>query len=412
MDSLTGTEVESEKAGQRRIGFNFPMLTIRTQMFSGVFDMLGSLRASRLISWIALIIVPIVAGIGLYLISNSLFTLLWTPTARDITRELGPGAYLLLPGINPFLPILYGWMAIICAIAVHEGAHGVIARNHGMKVKSSGLLFFLVIPVGAFVDVDEKQLAKAKSTDSLRVMAAGVGGNIVVAMVCILSVLVIVSGLTPIIDGVYISEVMDGMPAEEAGLLAEDVFVSVDNVEIGNFEELGALLENKDPGDVVQVVVARGEMWEDRFSTSVNLTESEDRTVMGVTVGDLMTEERLRFYQALTPETFSMYLVPPALAPGLVPFSDSLALFYTHALGAQWHVLANVLFWLWFVNMNVAVFNALPIYPLDGGRMFNISLKSILGRRVGEKIVSRITIAVTGTLIFVLLTIAVLPFIL
>jgi membrane-associated protease RseP (regulator of RpoE activity) len=411
MDSLTGPEVESEKAGQRRIEFNFPMLTVRTQMFSGVFDMLGSLRASRLISWIALIIVPIVAGIGLYLISNSLLTLLWTPTARDITRELGPGAYLLLPGINPFLPILYGWVAIICAIAVHEGAHGVIARNRGMKVKSSGLLFFLVIPVGAFVDVDEKQLAKAKSKDSLRVMAAGVGGNIVVAVVCILSVLVIVSGLTPIIDGVYVSDVMDGMPAEEAGLLAEDVFVSVDNVEIGNFEELEALLENKDPGDVVQVVVARGEMWEDRFSTSVNLTESEDRTVMGVTVGDLMTEERLRFYQALTPETFSMHLVPPALAPGLVPFSDPLTPFYTHGLGAQWHVLANVLFWLWFVNVNVAVFNALPIYPLDGGQMFNISLKSILGRRVGEKSISRITIAVTGTLICVLLMIAVIPFI-
>jgi len=388
------------------------MLTVRTKMFTGVFDRLGSLRASRLISWIALIIVPIVAGIGLYLICSSLFTLLWTPAARDVTRELGPGAFLLLPGINPLLPILYGWVAIICAIAVHEGAHGFIARNRGLKVNSSGLLFFLVIPVGAFVDVDEKQLTKAKAKDSLRVMAAGVGGNIVVAIVCILSVLVIVGGLTPVIDGVYVSDVTEGMPAKEAGLMVEDVFVSVDNVEIGNFEELEALLEDKTPSDVVPVVVARGERWEDRFSTSVNLTESEGRTVMGVTVGDLMTEERLKFYETLTPETFSLYLVPPALVSGLVPFSDSLAPFYTHWLGAQWHVLANVLFWLWFVNVNVAVFNALPIYPLDGGRMFNISLKSILGRRVDEKIVSRITIAVMATLICALLMIAVIPFIL
>ena len=193
--------------------------------------------------------------------------------------------------------------------------------------------------------------------------------------------------------------------------MAEDVFVSVDNVEIDNLEELEALLENKNPGDVVQVAVARGERWEDRFSTSVNLTDSEGRTVMGVTVGDLMTEERLRFYRALTPETFSMYLVPPALAPGFVPFSDPLTPFYTHGLGAQWHILANVLFWLWFVNVNVAVVNALPIYPLDGGQMFNISLKSILGRRIGEKSISRITIAVTGTLICVLLMIVVIPFI-
>ena len=409
MDSLTGQKVEAEEAGRGRIEFSFPMLTVRTQMFSGVFDRLGSLRGSRLISWVALIIVPIVAGIGLYLICNSLFTLLWTPVARDLTREWGPAAYLLLPGINPFLPILYGWLAIVCAIVVHEGAHGIIARNRGLNVKSSGLLFFLVIPVGAFVDVDEEQLAKAKSKDSLRVMAAGVAGNIVVAIVCILAVLVIVNGLTPVIDGVYIYDVTKGMPAEAAGLLPEDVFVSVDNTEIGSYEELQALFEDKNPGDVVQVTVARGENWEEQFSTSITLTESENRTVMGVTLFD--PEEPLTDYQTLTPESLYMYLLPPSLAPGLVPFSDSLIPFYTHGLGAQWHVYANVFFWLWFVNVNVAVFNALPIYPLDGGRMFNISLKSILGRRVSEKTVSRITFAVTATLIWVLLMIALIPFI-
>jgi len=409
VDSLTGQEVEAEEARQGRIEFNFPLLMVRTQIFSGVFDKLGSLRASRLISWVALIIVPVVAGIGLYLICNSLFTLLWTPVARDVTRELGPGFYLLLPGINPFLPILYGWLAIVCAIVVHEGAHGVIARNRGLKVKSSGLLFFLVIPFGAFVDVDEKQLAKAKSKDSLRFMAAGVAGNIVVALVCILAVLVIVNGLTPVVDGVYVYDVTKGMPAEVAGLLPEDVFVSVDNMEIGSYEDLKALFEDKNPGDVVQVTVARGENWEEQFSTSITLTESENRTVMGVTLFD--PEEPLTDYQTLTPESLYMYLLPPSLAPGLVPFSDSLIPFYTHGLGAQWHVYANIFFWLWFVNVNVAVFNALPIYPLDGGRMFNITLKSVLGRKVSEKTVSRITVAVTATLIWVLLMIALIPFI-
>ncbi len=409
---MTDQKVEAEEVTEQgRIKLNFPMLTVGTQIFTGVFDRLGSLRASRLISWVALSIVPIVAGIGLYLIGSSLFTLLWIPAARDITRELSPGAYLLLPGINPFLPILYGWIAIIGAIAVHEGAHGIIARNRGFKVKSSGLLFFLVIPIGAFVDVDEQQLAKAKAKDSLRVMAAGVGGNIIVAVVCLLGVLVIVSGLTPVIDGVYIFDVTEGMPAEDAGLLVGDVFVSVENIEVGNYEEFRTVLEDKNPGDILQVTVARGDMWANQFSTSVNLTEFEGRAFMGVRLGDLMTEERLRFYQTLTPETLWAYLVPPALAPGLVPFSDSLANFYTHELGIHWQALANVLFWLWFVNVNVAVFNALPIYPLDGGRMFNITLKSILGRRLDEKTVSRITFAVTGTLILVLLMIAVIPFI-
>ena len=66
---------------------------------------------------------------------------------------------------------------------------------------------------------------------------------------------------------------------------------------------------------------------------------------------------------------------------------------------------------MWFVNVNVAVFNALPIYPLDGGRMFNVALKSIIRRRGRERLISRITMAVTAALVLVLLMIVLIPFI-
>ncbi len=409
---MTDQNPEAEKTEPGRIEFNFPLLTIRTKMFSGVFDRLGSLHVSRVISWIALAIVPIVAGIGLYLLCSILIRLLWNPVAREAIGEMSPAAYFLLPGINPFLPILYGWLAIVCAVVVHEGAHGIIARNRGLNVKSSGLLFFLVIPIGAFVDVDEEQIAKAKSKDSLRVMAAGVAGNIVVALACLLAVLVIVNGLTPVVSGVFISEVTEGMPAEAAGLLPGDFFVSIDNMSFGGLEDLLTFFEDKNSGDTVQVTVARGKKLEERFSTSVTLTTSEDdRAIMGVTVGDMTFDERLTLYRTVTPETLSLYMAPPSLYPELVPFSDSLIPFYTHGLGAQWHVYANIFFWLWFVNVNVAVFNALPIYPLDGGRIFNITLKSVLGRRVSEKTISRITVAVTATIILLLLMIVLIPFI-
>ncbi len=410
MTLLTDQNAETEKTEPGRIEFNFPFLILRTKMFSGVFDRLGSFRASRLVSWVALIIVPVVAAIGLYLICSSLFTLLWIPVIRDVTRELGPGAYLLLPGISPFLPILYGWLAIICAIIVHEGAHGIIARNRGFNVKSSGLLFVLIIPFGAFVDVDEEQIAKAEAKDSSRVMAAGVAGNIAVALACLLALIVIVNGLAPVVDGVYIYGVDEGMPAGAAGLLPGDIFVSVDNVIIDNYDTLNATIANKNPGDVIQVTVARGEKGEEHYSTSITLTESENRSVIGVSLFDPRVP--LKYYRTLNPEKLSLYMVPPSLFPDLVPFSDFLIPFYTHGLGAQWPVWANIFFWLWFVNVNVAVFNALPIYPLDGGRMFNIMLKSVLGRRLSEKTISRITFTVTATLIWILLLIALIPFIL
>jgi len=407
--SLTDQNAEAEKTEPGRIEFNFPLLTIRTKMFGGVFDRLGSLRASRLIGWLALIIVPIVAGIGLYLLCGSLITLLWTPGASEAAGELGPASYLLLPGINPFIPIVYGWLAIVCAITVHEGAHGIVARNRGLNVKSSGLLFFLVIPIGAFVDVDEEQIAKARAKDSLRVMAAGVGGNVVVAVACLLAVLVIVNGLTPVVDGVYVSTVVEGMPTEAAGLLPEDVFVSINDVPIANLDELEEFLNTTSPGDTIQVTVARGTDWKEQFSTSMTLTESDGRAMMGVNVSDLMMEKRLSLYRTVRLETLPLYMAPPAVLPDYVPFSDSLIPFYTHELGAQWHVYANIFFWLWFVNVNVAVFNALPIYPLDGGRMFNITLKSVLGRKVNEKTITRITVAVTATIVWILLMIVLIP---
>ena len=119
-------------------------------------------------------------------------------------------------------------------------------------------------------------------------------------------------------------------------------------------------------------------------------------------MGDLATEELLSFYGTVRLETLQLYMLPPSLYPGWVPFSDSNIPFYTHGLGDQWHFYANIFYWIWFINVNVAVFNALPIYPLDGGRMFNITLKSVLGKRLSEKTISRITTVVTAAIIWIL----------
>jgi membrane-associated protease RseP (regulator of RpoE activity) len=403
---------EDTETKKKRIEFSFPMLMIKTQIFNRIFNKLGTFRASKIASWIALVLVPIIAAIGLYLILFSLITLISTPAASEFIGELGPTVFLFIPGINPMLPIFYGWIAIVCAMVIHEGAHGIAARSLGFRVKSSGLLFFLFIPIGAFVDVDEKQIEKSEPKRAIRVMAAGVGGNIVVAVACLIGILVIVGGLTPVIDGVYIGAVQEGLPAETAGLLPDDVFISINNIPINNYEDLRTILDPTIPGETIEVTVARGEFWDDQFSTSINLTEFEDRAIMGITnIIDLRTAERLATYQNITPQTLTLYLVMPTIAPAIVPYSEALSPFYTHEIGDQWSTIANILFWLWFVNVNLAVFNALPIGPLDGGRIFNITLKSALGKRFKEKTISQITSAVTLTLVFVIILMYLFPFI-
>lgn len=407
----TSPESQDNEAEQGRIEFSFPLLIIRVKIFTRVYDKLGSLRILRPASWAAIFGMPIVAGFGLYFIFFGLITLLTTPEAREIGRELGPQAYVLLPGVNPYLPILYGWIAIIAAIILHEGAHGIIARSLGFKVKSSGLLFLFIIPIGAFVDVDEKQLAKAKPKRSVKVFAAGAGANIATAIACILGVLIITSGLTPVIDGLYVFDVMEGMPAQDAGLQIKDVFVSVDDLPITSYDDFKAVLDERNPNDTIQIVVARGEKWSNQFSTNATLTEHNGSAYLGVSVGELHTEQRLRAYQKLSTETFYLHFMPPTLASGLVPFSGALSSFYTHALGENWHFLATLLFWMWFVNVNIAIFNSLPIYPLDGGQALKAVLKRVLRHRADEKTVSRISIAVTAVLLSAVVLTVVVPFI-
>ncbi len=406
----SNNESEKQNAKQKRIEFNFPILIVRTKRFEAIFNRIGVLRASRYFSWVSLALVPLVAGIALYLLVNSLFGVLSNPGVGQAVRQLGPGSVLLLPGINPLLPIVYGWIAIVIAIAIHEGAHGVIARNVGFNVKSSGLMFFLFVPIGAFVDVDEEQIKKAKPRPALKVMAGGVGANIILAAVCLLGVLLLVGSLSPVIDGVYVNDVSSGLPAQAAGLMPKDVFVSIDNITISNTTQLRAILDNKSAGDLIQVSVARGDHWLDRYSTTVNLTSAGNRTIMGITSFDLFTQQRLENYKTFSIERLAIYIVPPTLASGVVPFSDFLGTFYSSSV-PQWQIVANTLFWIWFVNFNLAIFNALPIYPLDGGRIFDITLKRALGKRINEKAIRSITIGTTVACVILVLLVTLLPFI-
>jgi len=62
---------------------------------------------------------------------------------------------------------------------------------------------------------------------------------------------------------------------------------------------------------------------------------------------------------------------------------------------------------MFFLNLNLAIFNALPIYPLDGGQAFEAGIKGLARGKMSEKAVSRITSGVTLATLFI---VASLPF--
>ena len=74
--------------------------------------------------------------------------------------------------------------------------------------------------------------------------------------------------------GALIAEVRDDSPAEEAGLKAGDVIVSIDKDKIFDSEEVRDFISEKEPGDKVEVTVVRDKK-ERKFSVEVAEAEEE-----------------------------------------------------------------------------------------------------------------------------------------
>jgi membrane-associated protease RseP (regulator of RpoE activity) len=50
--------------------------------------------------------------------------------------------------------------------------------------------------------------------------------------------------------------------------------------------------------------------------------------------------------------------------------------YYSTVFGSSYPIIANMLYWLWFINFNLGIFNALPIGPLDGGQLYGALIES------------------------------------
>ncbi len=406
----------------KRFTFTYGIIMLRTKSGLSIMDRLGKRRITKPLAWFMLYLMPISGGLALFLILSEVFIFLGPKGQQtvDYVRTITPLANLLLPGLNPYVPIVYGWLAIVVAIVIHESAHGIVARSLGLPVKTAGLIFFFIIPLGAFVELDETQLRETKVRNSLRVLAAGSGINFIVGLVCLGLLLLSVSAMVPAANGSAIAGVeqdTSGLPspALHAGIMPGDFIVRINGVPNN---DLGSL--SLQPGQVINVTIWRN---------------GHTMTLPPITLGETITENTQTHqntthpylgvsyipYQGLTGVVNSylhasrsvvLYVIPPAFpgVAGEVPFSAQLSIYYVSPLGAATPIVQNMLFWLFFVNFNLAIFNNLPIYPMDGGQALERFLVGIGRGKINDDIANRISIAVTVVLAFTLLSVVVGPY--
>jgi membrane-associated protease RseP (regulator of RpoE activity) len=394
-------------------------------------DKLGQWKISKPLAWLMLYLMPVAGAVALYFIVE-LVAIYLSPAGAAVAsnvRTISPLANFLIPGINPYLPLSV-WLAVIVAVVIHEASHGIVARSLGLPIKSAGVLLLVFLPIGAFVEVDDKQLRETRSRDSLRVLAAGSGINFIVGIACILLLVITVSAMVPAVKGAAIVGVVPDSPtlhspAYVAGIQPGDFVVALNNSPVTNL----GILHNGSfyVGESVNVTIWRNGQTRtlanvvlgNYTQTFVNTTSGQTSTVTYPFLG--VDSASYASLQATANGYASLYKASPLAyivdiptfqrAESLIPFSDTLSGFYTSPLGALTPAVTASLYWMFFVNFNLAIFNSLPIYPMDGGQAFESFIRGVGGGRISDELARRVTTGVTLAIFFALFVVIAGPYI-
>ncbi len=331
-----------------------------------------------------------------------------------------------------FLPPFYFtyWILILAVVAiVHEFAHGIFAKLHGIKIKSTGF-GFLGPFLAAFVEPDEKQMDKKSIKAQLAVLSAGTFSNMLVFVLFLIifigffSLMFVPAGVifntysfsdinitkiteingepitnpSPniILKRINLSEdltkikisnksylinnkvfsenyenvkeivrVYDDLPAVNTGL--EGAIISVNNNSIKSFSDLSSEINKYSPGEeiIIKTVNETRGVNEYKLKLAAN---SEGKPIIGILWLNPGTEGiRGKIYAIL-------YLIRE---PGV--YYDTV---YNYDLT---YFIYNLIWWMILINVSVALVNMLPVSIFDGGRFFYLTILGITKKEIIAK---------------------------
>ncbi|MGQ9479408.1 MAG: site-2 protease family protein [Thermoproteota archaeon] len=406
----------------RMIDFQFPFILVKTRKGLSVMERLSRASFFRRIGLVSTFAMPFLSATMLFLLLNSVYIMLSSRFVSELVRELGPAANILLPGVNPYLPIIYGWVALFIGMIVHEYSHGIQAMANGINVKSMGIVLLLVVPIGAFAEVDERQLEESGLRKSAKVLSTGPVSNILVALFFLIVFLLTILSLKPVVNGILVTGLSVNGTAYNAGIRLGDIIVGVNGKPTPEWISLSnAFSDAYSSGGNITFNILRdlslNYFFTLRHEPRVNVSSAIDLLKHYGIVDIVPLAEVLRYYspafQRFPIEGFSTYLMIPTIpwASDDIPFSDMLHKYYTSTiLGSNYHYVANLLFWSWFVNFNLGIFNSLPLYPLDGGIVFKLLCRSKLGGKIGLKMVDRIVYTISLLIVGLIIGVIIIPY--
>ncbi len=452
-----------------------PALMIKTRLGFRTMDRLA--RYTRF--WLVFgFISKIISAVLLFLMMYMMVVAIMAIPSRIGSSSIGIEYALAIPGFNPIMPLSYGVVALVVAMVVHELGHGIQTRANGARVDSSGLLYG-VIPLGAFVEPNEEDMAARSRRVRMDMYTAGISVNTFVAIGSI-AVLILACGAVTSdhSDDVGVYAIDSGSPAYIAGIPASaivtgvqeygsDTFTEVDSVQGGgvvsidyDFDpsmyyilqyetedgthattepvQMGAFIKsvtNGSPADrgdvgvgqfiysltsggvVTQIhstydfmsYMATTEPGQVLTLTTVTVAEHggspefvthegivlADRSSQGflglsvttggmtlTTPGILLDKAKDPFYGATDPFSYVSALFTYLSGPfnGMDPISDEVRWWYDAPGDDIFWIAVTMLYWIFWLDILLAISNALPAYPFDGGFIFAGGVNWLLER--------------------------------
>ncbi|MEK6890880.1 MAG: site-2 protease family protein [Nanoarchaeota archaeon] len=321
-----------------------------------------------------------------------------------------------------FLPPFYFtyWILILAVIAItHEFAHGIFAKFHNVKVKSTGF-GFLGPFLAAFVEPDEKQMEKKSVKAQLSILSAGTFANIIMSLLFIVVLILFflavfipagvvfnsygyasvnISEISKIngnfIDSpnpekillnlnktnennltrIYVDNrsylvdnkaflenikntgeiiyVYEDLPAVNAGL--KGAITEINGVKITNQEALRFELDKYTPGDTI--IVKTNLNHEEKLNTITLGSNSQGKAIIGIS----FLQPNVKGVKAIIYNFISNIKNPN--------------IYYENRIGSDLSTfIYDLLWWMIFLNLSVALVNMLPLGIFDGGRVYYLTI--------------------------------------
>lgn len=327
-----------------------------------------------------------------------------------------------------FGSILTAVLVLSLLILIHELGHFIAAKRSGVLVEEFGIglpprifgkkigeTIYSVnaLPFGGFIKLHGENseenikypkrsfLHKNKKT-RIKIITAGVLMNFILGIFAF-SITYSFSGIPKDTGSVKIVEIVQGSPAQVAGILVGDVVKKVDEENVSDISGFTALVNEKvDKKVLLEIERTLGgnkETKKIRMVPRANPPENEGPLGVIITSTEmyyppLWQRPFVGIYYGFKEAIFwgvtiaqGLYIMIIGLFSGKVPqdVSGPVGIFAITSEAAKYGILSLINF-IGIFSVNLAILNILPFPALDGGRVLFIAIEAIFGKKVLPKI--------------------------